>query len=619
MEVLKDSLQPSLTNSVLQWNPPDGYSVVDSSPRNLGTLHSNSSYMAYAFLRRDRHSVADADRQHGPAPKGGATISGTVGGEDVRIDVKQMALPELTDRQSDELWSILWQTAVWSKLCSLEMQILSSSRKNSQNENDDLEPAAKRPRLNGITNHHSNPPSIANATGENGSGSGISQQDRAALCQEIAKLSLDSGIPCSLTYFTSDAEGGRFRQVMPNFGLTSAPRKPLPNNGLTLQHQRQLQRMYGRRKRPRSHHRPHRRSGEPTEPAFSLTSLAKNSISAVGSTLKSVVNLATFGLLSQESSMPIENGQRIEDELELQQNKDSRLHWDDNRGGLVYPNFYYRSNSPSHSSSTHSGHHAKSKKARKLHNHLPGQQTSSTNHTMPMTTPMFPCNAAIVPVNGMSLPQVPLVKPDQLLQPGIGITVDRETGIPMVQPMTTTDDLSAGEEDEFTISDSESDSSVDPDWDDLRRPNELLPLIHMQLFCGAWPMVRAFSYAVGVPLEEMRKLPLSVQPKTTPTEGRAIASTVLDTQVPPPSPNAANSHVGNSGCPANKLDDENNAHFWTTSLAIACLEEYFAEFHTEWELVALKGREWLRENASQTELSMNEVQRVARELVLRQS
>ncbi len=634
MEVLKESLQPSLTNTVLRWNPPEGYSVVDSSPRNLGTLHSNSSYTAYAFLRREQDEVGGTDRHHGTTPKGSATISGTVGGEDVEVNISQAVLPELSEGQSNELWAILWQTAVWSKLSSLEMQILSSSRKNSHDENDKLEPAAKRPRLNGMSNsssHYSNlapPPTTSEASGS----SSISQQDRAALCKELTELSIASGVPCSLTHFTSDTVGGRIKQITPNL------KKTPPDNGLTVQYQKHVQRMYPRRKRPRSRHR-HHHEREPPATSFTFSSLAKSSISAVGSTLKSVVNFATFGLLSQETTPSLENGQRIEDELELHQNKDSRLHWDNNRGQIVYPSFYYRSSSPNHSSpNSRSNHHHKSRKGHKSNRHHHGQQADNTRHLVPVTTPTVPpCIVTtaplngmttptlppciVAPVNGMTLRQGPLLKPVDLLQPGTGITVDRETGIPTVQPMAVPEE----EEDEFTISDSESDSSLDPDWEDLRRPNQLLPLIHMQLFGGAWPMVRAFSYAVGVPLEEIRRLPLRSSPKTTPSGGGTTTIDGPASPVPPPSINSATGNMPvspqlqNAGYSCPKVDDESNANFWTTALAIACLEEYFSQFRPEWELVARKGQRWLRDNGYQTELSMDEVERIARELVLRQS
>ena len=538
MEVLKESLQPLVSNTVVRWNPPEGYSVVDTTPRNPGTLYSGSNYTAFAFLQK-----TDDNARHPPSLEASATISGKVGGEDVELQVTQAVLPNLTTSQSVELWSILNQSSVWSKLSGLETQTLSSSRKNSHDENDKLEPSAKRPRLNGMTNSMS-------TTGEN-------IPDKEELREQLIQLSLKSGIPCPLTYFTSCSGNSRISQIphRPQ-NLTPTPKKIHLTNSPTFRYSSQRLRRRNRQK-----------EAPPTQ--FSVTSLAKNSITAVGSTLKTVANLATLGFLGQETTPHLENGQRIDDELAYQQNKDSQLHWDESRGQLIYPSFYY----VTQPGSTPSGHN-KHKKSGKNRKHT----SSGPNLTLKLEA--FP------PVNGTSHLHVSLPS----------LSVPHAVQVPnfIVGPMAEMSaDHSAEEEDEFTISDSESDSSVDPDWDDLRRPNELLPLIHMQLFSGAWPIVRAFSYAVGVPLEEIRKLPVT--------------------------PNSSCMTSSSDSLPTSDITDENKAHFWTTALAVACLEEYFVHLRTEWELVAHKGHCWLEKNLHQTDLSINEVQRITRELVLRQS
>ena len=147
------------------------------------------------------------------------------------------------------------------------------------------------------------------------------------------------------------------------------------------------------------------------------------------------------------------------------------------------------------------------------------------------------------------------------------------------------------EDDDLAISDTESDSSVDPDWEDLHKPNELLPLVHIQLFSGAWPLLRAFSYAVGVPLEEIRKLPLS---------------------------SGSNNHRTNGH--TNRGGSDKDAHLWATAVAVACLEEHFSELRSEWEVVAFKGRCWMQtELQSHSQLSLEDLLRSARELVQRRS
>ena len=156
-------------------------------------------------------------------------------------------------------------------------------------------------------------------------------------------------------------------------------------------------------------------------------------------------------------------------------------------------------------------------------------------------------------------------------------------------PLHGTSDTRMMSSDEINISDTESESSLDPDWEGLKQPNDLLPLIYMQLFSGAWPLVRPFSYAVGVPLSEIRKLPLIIDKQ------RVSSQTSTEDM------------------------KEQKANFWCTVLAISCLEEHFAHLFTEWELVAYKGKIWLEHNQDQCDLTLNEAYHIARRLVLKQS
>ena len=551
MEVLKDSLQPVLMNPILRWNPPEGYAVVDSTPRTPGTLYSGTSCTAFAFLKRTDDNVS---LRNPPISSGSATITGMVSGEQVEIEMGQVVLPNLTMVQNSELMSIFRQTAIWSKLFDLEMEVLTSSRKNSSHE-EKLEPAAtKRLRLNGTVTHE-----IQNQS---------TQLTDSSPREHLIDSSLQSGIPCALTYFSSESwhrNGSRMMQILPY--QQNAPPPPsikAPNhteNGIVTPR-------ISRKRKYHSHH--HCTEDSTMSSPFSIASLAKNTISSVGSTLKSVINATTFGLICPDNNPPLENGQRIDDQLEYQQNKGLQLYWDDERQEIVYPAIYYSGSlSPRPSKGKRTKSHHKNSKHTSATSMLPPLFTSSHPHQMPVCN----SNGSFLPLNGVAM--------------------NGEAVVP---------DLEGGEDD-HAISDSESDSSVDPDWDDLRRPNELLPLIHMQLYSGAWPMVRAFSFAVGVPLEEIRKLPLKKQLSAesrvnTTQEGGLPASNAVTT---------------------NEAENESKAHFWTTALAVACMEEYFTQLRPEWELIAYKGQAWLQQNAHQTDLSMEDVQRIAKELVLRQS
>ena len=565
-------------DSILRWNPPEGYTVIENTPKSLGTLYSGNSYTAFAFLKKTDSSDDNMARQH-PTSSGSVSITGMVSSEQAEINIGQTVLPNLTATQNSELVSIFSQTAMWSKLQDLEMQMLASSRKNSSHE-DKLEPAPKRPRLNGTIAHGA-------------------QKDTAdpSVQEHLIESSLQFGIPCALTYFKCDARNSsdhRLMQILPyNQNSNTPPSSKAPNHGINLQ----------RDSRKRARYPPHRCNGDSTPSfPFSITSLTKSTLSAVSSTLKSAANIATLGLICSDSNPPVEDGQRIDDQLEYQQERASQLYWDEDKQEIVYSPVYYTSGHPKGSSTRVSkGKGAKSHY--KNSKHTSSSQTASipppplyTNNHLPQM-PVLNSNGSFLPLNGEAVVSAAVIAN------GYAGGVDISTSMMIDTPSIVSHLTDGGDEDDFTISDSESDSSVDPDWDDLRRPNQLLPLIHMQLHSGAWPIVRAFSFAVGVPLEEIRKLPLKEQLNTNdeanPTQERGM-----------PTSNATS---------LNNADDESKAHFWTTALAIACMDEYFTQLRPEWELVAYKGERWLRQQSHQTDLSMEEVQRIAKELVLRQS
>ena len=566
-------------DSILRWNPPEGYTVVDSTPKSLGTLYSGNAYTAFAFLKKTDSSDDNMAERH-PTSSGSVAITGLVGSEQAEIEIGQAVLPNLTSEQNSELVSILGQTAMWSKLQDLEMQMLASSRKNSNRE-DKLEPAPKRPRLNGTVTHGT-------------------QKDTAdpSVQEHLIESSLQSGVPCALTYFKCDAQNSgdhRLMQILPyNQNSNPPPSTKAPSHGiLGINVQRDS------RKRPR--YPPHHRNGGSTTSfPFSITSLTKTTISALSSTLKSAANIATLGLICPDSNPPMEDGQRIDDQLEYQQERASQLYWDEDKQEIVYSPIYYTSGHPKGSSTRPSKGKGSKSYSKTLKRTLSGQAAGIppplyANGHLPQM-PLLNSNGSFRPLNGEA------VVGSTMIANGYVGGLDISTSM-MMDTSSIATHLAEGDEDDFTISDSESDSSVDPDWEDLRRPNQLLPLIHMQLHSGAWPIVRAFSFAVGVPLEEIRKLPLKEQLSTdgeaSPTQGRGL-----------PTPNSTS---------LNKADDESKAHFWTTALAVACMDEYFTQLRPEWELVAYKGERWLQQHLHQTDLSFDEVQRIAKELVLRQS
>lgn len=564
MEVLKDSMQPSMSNVLLQWHPPKGYTVVDSSPRNVGTLYSGNSYSAFAFLRKSDPTINGTHNHHGDdviTPMGTATLTGLVNGEQVDVNVTPVTLPSLTGIQSSEITSLLSRSAVWSKIGDLELQALCNSRKNSHNEGNDDEPLAKKPRLNGSLH---TTPSTSTPLQEN------------SLRDELTELSVRSGILCPLTYLQS--ESGTIRQIIPlphsSLSKPNKPTQPTPAASVVTRVSPSI------RYRKRMHNSSNHHHSSEANVGFSLTSLAKNTFSAIGSTFKTMANITTFGLVGQEVAPVIENGQSLDDEIEYQEKRHSQLHWDETRGNIVYPDIYYRSH-PGNTRHRHNGAttvHIRSKRSHRHSSHNSKNNTRHYHHHKRLSSSSIqpPATALIQAIISTTQP-TPLDHHHLMLEPTV-VTVDNH---------------SAEEDDDLAISDTESDSSVDPDWEDLHKPNELLPLIHTQLFSGAWPLVRAFSYAVGVPLEEIRKLPLCYDESL--------------------SNNAQNQM---NGC---ATSGQNNAHLWATALAVACLKEHFSELQNEWEVVAYKGHSWIEQQIKNTSLTLDQVHNTAHKLVQRRS
>ena len=337
--------------------------------------------------------------------------------------------------------------------------------------------------------------------------------------QQLVEISLLTNIPTPLTYLTNESES-RCRRII----------QVLPYGKNICDTQKSVTvSSYHKDRHHRRNHRHHLRrchfvsSGHAS---ISFTSIARQTLSNFSSRLKSMVGL----FLPDQSSVVAGDVQMLEDEVEYQEKKGSQLQLD-NAHNIIYPSFYYNipvaSKMPPHSE--------KSKEMTVLRNEVESSKQSES--------------------------------PNPLLWSSGGSIVTEH---------------SSDEEVEVNISDNESDSSVDPEWDDLKPPSDLLPLIHMQLYSGAWPLVRPFSYAVGIPIDEIRKLPL-----------------------------VSEHNVGES--------TEDGANFWSTALAVICLEEHFTHLSSEWEIIAFKGRRWLERNQHVCSLTMDEVYNVARKLVIKQT
>ena len=591
MEVLKDSLRPFLMDTRIRWRPPRGYVVADSTPKSLGTLFPQHSHLSFAFLRKKSQALYDNNNafHHSHPP---ATIVGSLGGREVEIPAMEATLPSLTAAQSSDLSSVLTQVGRWSKLEELEIARLQAvSRKNSVEDEDadTKEPKAKRPRLNGETNGVLPTPS--------------------EIQKELLELSLRSGIPSPFTFFqgrgettaaTAEDTDRQILQLLPF-------KQPSSANANSLRKYRNGMVASQRRKHRRRQEQQQQQQREKEQQEQERGSVVSRTISAVSSSFMNLVNM----FHTDTSSI---DGKTIDDELELQRQKGSQLILDDSSGKIKYPSSYYMQNASTTQSSDKKGVLSNHHHHHKNHHHHHHHHRHAAKET------------ALVGVgnkngNGRHLhhlapaPNGHCYRPPSTGPGGVTKThthappssISNSTSTSITQPPPTryvldTSSSSDDEEDIFTISDSESDTSVELDWDSLPKTREYLPMIQMQLFSGAWPMIHEFSYAVRVPFGEIGKLPLLNQQKPE-TES---------SKKPSPSLPPANSCL-------HELDHEDRAHFWTTVLAVACFRECFPELREEWELVVRKGERWLEENLHQCSLSNAEVQAKAKELLSRKS
>ena len=455
MEVLKESVEPTIMNTMLQWNLPDEYLLIESTPKSFHNMYVGNSYTAYAFLKKTCHSINEKFLTSS------AIISGVIGEDAIQLVVKPAVHVLTTAPLDSDSARIVTQTAIWSKLFDLE-QVATCSRNE--------EPQEKTTLSRGGCEYSK------------------------SIHKQLVDISLLSNIPTTLTYLISEREGRckRVVQVLPYGKHVCATQKSV---------------VYRKDRHRRRSHRHHLRrchfvsSGHTS---ISLTSIARQTLSNFSSRLKSMVGL----FLPDHNTLDTDDIQMLEDEVEYQEKKGFQLQLDDAHN-IIYPAFYY--NIPA---------------VTKVSSHSEESQTTMLTNEVKSSKPSDP--------------------------------------------------VAENEEVEISISDNESDSSVDPD---LKPPSDHLPLIHMQLYSGAWPLVRQFSYAVGVPIDEIRNLPL----------------------------------VNECSIQDNYTEDEPN--FWSTALAIICLEEHFTHLSAEWEIIAFKGRRWLERNQHVCSLTIDEVYNAARKLI----
>uniref|UniRef100_A0A8C3IH18 von Willebrand factor A domain containing 5B1 n=1 Tax=Chrysemys picta bellii TaxID=8478 RepID=A0A8C3IH18_CHRPI len=143
---------------------------------------------------------------------------------------------------------------------------------------------------------------------------------------------------------------------------------------------------------------------------------------------------------------------------------------------------------------------------------------------------------------------------------------------------------------------------------------DYLPLVSLQLACGAFLLNPAFCHAISIPMEKLKW--------TSPFTCHRMALSPSSTQSPrePQSDSGRGSESDSSELQSLLFDielhqwAEPEGMLWATAVALAWLEHSSASYFIEWELVAGKASMWLSEQEFPEGRSLGTVKAAARQL-----
>ena len=545
MGVLKSCLQPPVTDLALNWAAPSGY-ISEKPFHSPETVRLSGAVHTY-FTALTKHP--DFQKTNGSLSVTPPIITGFLLGERVQgaAELQYEYAPPLSDSGQT-----LLRSAAWSKMCSLNSQLLNPHKKNNNAEgcDDGGAPPTKRPRLNGSHDSSSN----------------------SELVEELVSVSLSSGVPFyPFTHFKSSCQTDdkqRVCQLLPWNGPLKVPSQrkvPSDTNTLTVE---VPSRKYSRKR----HHYGNMDPSASLMSSVSLSSITKRTTSSITSAFKSAVNIATFGLVNMESSDPsLEGGERVEDQ-DYYQNKGERIHWDTHHR-LVLPKIYYQSHSSTETGSNNFNHSDSC--AHQTHSSV-GMECSGgdfadrhSNVEQSMDCTHF--NGGFKNSEESSDDSG---SEDKL----ISDITDETSGLIGKSADCSHGDCSHGD---YLATDSYPPSGVSlrPDY---------IALVQLQLPLGGWPLIPAISIATGVSMNKIMNLP---------TKNGYSKSL-----------NGTNS----SSSPSRQTEA---GHVWATVFAIACLREHFPHLKIEWDLLVMKGEAWLRERKDSIPLSLVDAQEKAIEII----
>ena len=599
----------------VQFHAPPGYSIVESTPKSLGVAFSCQDRLSFAFLKKNSR-LSSAPLTNGFDSNSDsavpATLVGcTVGGKRVKLPIQEAAIPQLNVKQLEELVQLLTQMGHWSKVEEQEILALQANSRKSSVEDDDRgsregEPSSKRQRLNGDV---SIPLQLCSTT---------------ELRTDLMSLSLDCGILCSGTYLRGTSKTGRkLMQLVPHRqqqSVTCGVAKRRKNGIISRQQQQKILSDFSPSPSSSSSPSPSFSSPSFSTPSFSSPSSSSSSCSSTSSSSspvslvsRSMSSLSALvskvGSIFQTTPTPMDlddDGKTLEDEMEIQNLRKTQPSWSHGRDKLRYPQSYYQSSIATSPASSSALHHRKasatSSKSSKRHLLADGTDLSgvvnrrskpqlSTGHFLTPTSTSHSAPSSFL------LCDVPLSAESSCSFSPV-LSHHHHHGAASDNSSCTS---SNDKEDSVSISDSESDSSLD--LESLPNTRQYQGIIQSQLFGGAWPLDRGFYGAIRISKSDIKQLPL-----TDEHNGQWSQSIQLPNQ---------ETGKGVMVPRSRDIDEELKPHFWCTALAVVCFRECYPELEVEWKLIVAKGVDWLKQNLDQCGMELDEVYDTARRVLFR--
>lgn len=309
MEVMRKCLYAPLTTPLVKWTPPNGHTITSIIPSKLySPLYGGSAQSMFALLKKTEVFL---DEEETMPPL--VAISGTLEGEAIEITTISHVIQATP---YDDITALVLRVAAWRKLSSLHNQLLQPPPKPHPSQPDSTEsdspPPTKKSKLNG---HRLDP-------------------SHGMALEDLVSISLSAKIPCfPYTVFVSSGDGLPIIPVLPWNGAMATNNTSVSTNSEILSVKVPL--------RKRTKHERVSTSSSLSSGTFS--SLAKKTVAKCSEAVKSVVSIASIGLMDMDVT-PTLNGEGLEDQ-EYYNDEKNRIHWNYNNE-LVVPSCYYATATP---------------------------------------------------------------------------------------------------------------------------------------------------------------------------------------------------------------------------------------------------------------------------------